>query len=325
MILGEQTSFTLQTSGSTGRPKQITVTREQLVASARATGAALGLRAGMRALVCLNTAYVAGMMMLVRCEVLGMEAVVVEPSRRPILPFVGQEVRFDFAAFVPMQLHASLEHQGERVMIEQMQAILVGGADVSAELVAACRTIAAPVYHTFGMTETVSHIALRRLNGPAASDWFVPLPSVQVWQDGRDCLVICGPMTNGEAIISNDRVELDAENRFRWLGRVDNVINTGGIKVQAEAIEAELYRFWPDQRLLVIGQPDAQLGSAVWLVVEGGLDEEVVTTALATLSRYHRPKRTLSLPQFPLTPSGKIDRPAVQEMAWNKVQYDSLA
>ena len=303
----------LHTSGSTGVPKQIEVTRAQLVASARATGEALGLQAGMRALVCLNTAYVAGLMMLVRCEVLGMEAVVIEPTHRPMLPFVGTHPHFDFTALVPMQLQATLESEAETAILDEMHAVLVGGASVSAELIDAVQRLHVPIYHTFGMTETVSHIALRRLNGSEASEWFVPLPSVQLSQDDRECLVICAPMTNDQPIVTNDRVELAQDGRFRWLGRIDHVINSGGVKVQAEKVERVLQQLWPNRAVLVTGSADATLGETITAIVEGAEMPPPLPAQLLALGlhKYELPRRWLFVPKMLLTATGKIDRPKI--------------
>ena len=157
----------MQTSGSTGAPKPITLTRAQMTASARATGAALGLQPGMRSLVCLPARYIAGRMMLVRGLVLGLDMTVVEPAADPLADLY-RAARFDFAAFVPLQLQTLLAGPPHyRAVLDEMQAILVGGAPVSTELEAALARLRAPVYHTYGMTETATHVALRRLNGAA--------------------------------------------------------------------------------------------------------------------------------------------------------------
>ena len=189
-------SFALHTSGSTGTPKPVYLARSQMEASARATGAALGLRAGQQALVCLPTAYVAGRMMLVRGFVLGLDMQVVEPASDPFAT-LPPDARPDFAAFIPLQAQTLLDTAlvapsdscyaddtarsfRYRRLLEGMQAILLGGGPIDDALHKMVGQIAAPVYHTYGMTETVTHIALRRLNGPEQSDAFVPLPGVEL-------------------------------------------------------------------------------------------------------------------------------------------------
>lgn len=307
-------TFVLHTSGSTGTPKPITLTRAQMIASARATGAALGLHAGMRALVCLNTAYIAGVMMLVRGFALGLELVIVPPDAHPLRDW-PLAAPCDFTALVPLQLRATLDAPVERQRLAAMHAVLVGGAPVTSDLVAALADVPAPVYHTYGMTETVTHIALRRLNPPGAppDELFVPLPGVTLATDARDCLTVRGPMTAEATVVTNDRVALRADGSFRWLGRVDNVINSGGVKVQAEKVEAALQALLPQRRLFVAGLPDGVLGEAVTAVIEGPPLPADLAAALAadlTLTRYERPRQIVCLPHFDETPTGKIDRAA---------------
>jgi O-succinylbenzoic acid--CoA ligase len=321
--LNGQPEFVVNTSGSTGTPKSITLTREQMTASAQATGQAVGLQRGHHALVCLPTQYIAGRMMLVRGLVLGLTMTVVEPASQP-LRNLSADTRFDFTALVPLQLQSILaDATADLALLNQMQAILIGGGPVDAPLAERLQVISAPVYHTYGMTETVSHVALRRLNGPAASEAFVPLPGVQLGLDERGCLTISGPMTRGEQLVTNDLVELRADGSFRWLGRWDNVINSGGVKVQVEKVEAivgQLLSTVADGqvagRAFFVGPlQDERLGQAVTLVLEG---EPLPVNLLAILhsalegqiSRYEMPRRLCYLAQLQRTPTGKIDRPA---------------
>ena len=301
-------AFVLHTSGSTGRPKPITLKRRQMEASAILTGKAIGLRRGDRALVCLNTAYIAGVMMLVRGMVLGLEMTVVEPSRRP-LNIVGT---YDFTALVPLQVSTSLQHVPDRDVLDKMKAVLVGGAPVDDRLVEDAQGLAACLYHTYGMTETVSHIALRRLNGERASERFYPLDGVEIALDERGCLIACGPMTLGNTVVTNDRVELADDGSFVWLGRVDNVINSGGVKVQAERVERAVRRAFGDRRVFVVGLPDETLGQAVTAFVEAAPSEVVQAQEQGVdgLSRYERPKRYVYLETFQETETSKIDRQA---------------
>jgi len=329
--------FVVQTSGSTGAPKPIVLTRAQMEASANATGAALGLNAGDRALVCLATRYIAGRMMLVRGLVLNLEMVVVAPAADPLIGFASDE-RFDFAAFVPLQLQTLLDTAltadsdscfpedtarayRYRRILDGMKAILVGGGPVSPTLEAAIRRLAAPVYHTYGMTETATHVALRRLNGLGASTAFRPLPGVALRVDDRVCLAICAPMTADVWIQTNDVVDLQADGSFVWLGRWDNVINSGGVKVSVEAVEKVIEQVAADQRelglvqrrLFVAGLTHERLGQEVVLIVEGGAlsadqEEQLHWTLGQALERYHAPRRILYYPHFPVLPTGKIDR-----------------
>lgn len=319
--LSRQAEFVLHTSGSTGAPKPITVGREQMIASAQATGQALGLRAGQHALVCLPTQYIAGRMMLVRGLVLNLPMTVVEPASDP-LPGLATGRHFDFTALVPLQLQTILAGSAPGIaLLDQMHAILIGGGPVSPELVERLQVIRAPIYHTYGMTETVSHVALRRLNGPTASDNFTPLPGVQLGLDERGCLTIRAPMTRGELLVTNDLVDLHRDGSFRWLGRWDNVINSGGVKVQVEKVEAALEKVLPTVaagqlvgRAFFVGPlPDERLGQVVTLVVEGEpfaaeLQNTLQVALQPYLTRYEIPRRFVAMAQLQRTPTGKIER-----------------
>ncbi|MBO0947217.1 AMP-binding protein [Fibrella forsythiae] len=324
-----QQSFTLHTSGSTGTPKPIQLTRSQMEASARLTGQTFGLQAGDKALVCLNTGYVAGVMMLVRGAVLGLELTIVAPSANPLGTFNPATTHFDFAAFVPLQLQtmlADVDLSGKPVslpILNGMKAMLVGGAATSPALEEAIQLIQAPVFSTYGMTETVSHIAIRRLNGADRTELFQVLPGVEVGTDERGCLHITAAASNFERIQTNDVVDLiqpDSTNgqvRFRLLGRADSIINTGGVKVQPEAIErmieARLADWGVSSRLFVAGLPDERLGQRVVLFLENTdltaeqwdtIQQEIRTTS----GTYAVPKAWYNVPAFTETATGKINR-----------------
>lgn len=314
--LAGRKTFTLRTSGSTGAPKPIILGREQLIASAKATGAALGLQAGDRALVCLPVEYIAGLMMLVRGLVLGLPLTAITPGGNPLADF-PPEARFAFTALTPLQLHTALAQSPEKIpILNGMKALLLGGAPVNADLARQIQTLDAPVYHTYGMTETASHIALRRLNGPRPTEFFTPLPGVTTGLDGRGCLTITAPVTGGQPLITNDRVELRPDGAFIWLGRVDHVINSGGVKVQIETVEAALEEALGGRRCLVCPQADDRLGQAVVAVIEGDplspAEETALKEALGRrLTRFEIPRRFVYLPRLPQTATGKIDRQAV--------------
>lgn len=335
--------FALQTSGSTGTPKPIYLARSQMEASASATGAALRLRPGQQALVCLPTRYVAGCMMLVRGFVLGLSMHVVEPASDPFA-LLDPSLRLDFAAFIPLQMQTLLDialvapndscYAGDtaaafryRRLLEGMEAILIGGGPISETLHNQITQLTVPVYHTYGMTETATHIALRRLGGPQRSDAFVPLPGVELALDDRGCLAIRGKVTAGEWLQTNDIVDLRGDGSFVWLGRWDNIINSGGVKVQIEAVEASIAAVqarrpdlaWAGCRLAIAGLPDDRLGQAVTVVVEGpplaAADETVIQAALrAELDRFAVPRRFLYVSELPQTPTGKVDRKALSAM-----------
>ncbi len=318
-----QERFSVNTSGSTGQPKPIVITRQQMIASARMTGRALDLQAGDKALVCLSAEYIAGMMMLVRGFVLGLELSVIAPSGNPLAGF-SPDTHFDFTALVPLQLQKILTESPEKLpILNRMKAILVGGAPVSGALQAELQRVTAPLYHTYGMTETVTHIALRRLNGPQAGEAFIPLPGVETGLDERGCLTVKAAVTGGKTLHTNDLVELKRDGSFVWLGRIDNVINSGGVKVQAEKVEAALekalLRFeggrYAQRRFFVGPMEDPRLGQAVVAVIEGEefSAEEVnkMKKLLQLLLNKHEvPRRFYFLPALVETPTGKVDRTA---------------
>ncbi len=322
---GQQT-FVLHTSGSTGTPKPITLSRSQMLASAVLTGQAFGLQAGDMALCCLNTAYVAGTMMLVRGMALGLKLTIVEPSGNPLADFDTHRTQFDFLAFVPLQLQMVLEQSPEKVAIlNQAKAILLGGASTSLAQEAQLQLITAPVYATYGMTETVSHIAIRRLNGPNATDFFTALSGVELGVDHRDCLNIRAAASDFQLIQTNDLIEWVGSDRpcqqFRILGRADSIINTGGVKVQPERVERIIQSVLGSAgmapRLFVAGVPDSRLGQRMVLVIEGDAALQQAVDAhkrkwedviRREIGQYAVPKDLIFAPTFRETPTGKIDR-----------------
>lgn len=311
-LAGEE-RFELYTSGSTGEPRPILLRREQMEASARLTAAAVGLRPGDHAWVCVNTAYIAGVMMLVRGLVVGMEMTVVEPSGNPLAggEWSGDPSRSaDFTALVPLQVRAALRQTPDH--LNKLRVVLIGGAPIDPRLERDLQHVAPTCYHTYGMTETVSHVALRQLNGEGASDQFRPLPGVRLGLDGRGCLTICGPMTLGETVVTNDRVALAQDGAFTWLGRIDNVINSGGVKVQAEAVERAVAAAFAGRRVFVAGLPDERLGERVVAFVEGAGDRRR-EEAVSGLEKYERPRQFVYRAQFCETPTGKVDRRATVE------------
>ncbi len=321
--LSGQETFQLRTSGSTGPPKTIVLYRQQMRSSAHLTGQALGLSSGEHALVCLSAEYIAGVMMLVRGLESGLRMTVITPTRRPLANLAAQPL-YDFTAMVPLQLQETLQgSSAERNHLNRMKAILIGGAPISTALDQALQACEAPIYHTYGMTETVSHIALRKLNGPAASDYFTPLPGVSLGLDERSCLHITAPMTRGERLQTNDLVDLQADGRFRWLGRVDNIINSGGVKVQVELVEAALEQIllhyqggkYAPRRFFVGAIPHDQFGQMVAAVIEGDpfphqVETDIWSNLQTILPKYHTPRLLYFFPHLQETPTGKIDRRA---------------
>lgn len=319
-LSGEE-AFCVKTSGSTGPPKVIQLTRGQMKLSAHMTAKALSLQPGDRAFVCLSPQHIGGLMMLVRGLELGLALTVVEPSGNPFHSFgESSKQRFDFTALVPLQLYAILASGKSGLAgLNEMKAILVGGGPLPLQLQEKIEQVSAPVYQTFGMTETASHIALRRLNGVHKSELYQALPGVEVGQDMRGCLTSKSGVTRNKRLVTNDMIELTSKRDFRWLGRIDNVINSGGMKVHPEKVElavTEILAALGESNELVFlvgGFPDERLGERVVCVVEGvELSTRVVDGLRAGLSdkleKYEVPKRFYSLDKFVRTPTGKISR-----------------
>jgi O-succinylbenzoic acid--CoA ligase len=292
-----QLEFTFHTSGSTGEPKPIVISRERLYLSAKMTGEWLKLERGDVALLSLPPTYIAGAMVLVRALVHDLALILVDPCQNPLLAIPPTSIQL--ASFVPTQwatmLDAGIPFSD---FFKQAKGILLGGASVPESL---RKDFGFPVYETYGMTETVSHVAYRTWE----NEEFQALPGVQIAQNDEDCLLICAPVTENKWIETRDIVELGAPGRFRLNGRLDRVINSGGIKLQPEKIE-QVYRSQTHLPLFVAGIPDAFWGSMLVLFVESA---NPVTFELGDdlLAPYEIPKKIICLPAFIKTASAKID------------------
>ncbi|MGD1947007.1 MAG: AMP-binding protein [Croceivirga sp.] len=301
--LSPTTHVQVNTSGSTGQPKSISLRKEHMVNSALATGSFFKIKSGARALLCLSPSYIAGKMMLVRAMVLGLSLDVIEPSSHPLDDLLGN---YDFAAMVPLQVQNGLTE------LHHIKTLLIGGAAVSKELAALLLKEKNSIFATYGMTETITHIAVKKISGPIASDTFEVLPEVSVSQDRRGCLVINAPKVCRETIVTNDLVELVDDTHFKWLGRYDNVINSGGIKLIPEQLEEKLSTVIKN-RFFIAGIPDERLGEKMILVIEGMKDEEKQQLYqkirdLKSLRKFEMPREIISSEQFKETPTGKIQR-----------------
>ena len=290
-----KTYIEMKTSGSTGAPKTIRVDKQAMVNSALATGDFFGLRSGNRALQCLPVKYVAGKMMLIRAIILGLDLDYVEPSSHPMQNL--DEEKYDFAAMVPMQAQNSLNE------LKNVKKLIVGGARINAALEKQLMKLSTEVYETYGMTETITHIAAKRIGEKA----FTVLPHVTISYDNRNCLIIHAPhIISEDFIVTNDLVELVNENQFVFLGRIDNIINSGGVKIMPEQVEQKLDRKI-DRRYFVASKDDKELGEKVILVVEGD-HFDIDNTIFDSLDKYERPKEIVFIAKFKETENGKILR-----------------
>ncbi len=306
--------LTVHTSGSTGTPKPILVKKSAMAASAAMTEKKLCLKKGDTALLCLPMDYIAGHMMAVRAICAGLHLVTVNPNRNPLRNLEESPV---FAALVPLQVRATLEEPSEREKLRGVRELIIGGAAVEADLAGQLRDFPNRVWSTYGMTETLSHIALRPLSGPRAGSWYEPLEGVSVSLSPRGTLAISAPAVNVSLIETNDLVVFEKNgNRFRVLGRADNVIDSGGIKVPAEMLE-ELLQPHMAVPFAVTGIPDPVLGSAVTLMTAGETVLPDVKRLLAEkgLSPYWKPRFLYEADSIPQTRTGKPDRSAIREKA----------
>lgn len=286
------------TSGTTGEPKTIRVDKQAMVNSALATGDFFDLKPGDRVLHCLPVKYVAGKMMFVRGFILGLEIDFVAPSSNPLERI---EETYDFAALVPMQAQYSFNH------LTKVKKLIIGGAKITKPLEQKLKTLPIEIYETYGMTETITHIAAKRIGEEA----FTVFPNVMLSQDDNNCLLIKAPSISSEIIETNDIVSMVSENQFIWLGRFDNVVNSGGIKLIPEQIEEKLTTRIPS-RYFVIGQPDPILGEKLVLIVEGA-PYPIEDSVFDVLDKYEKPKEIHFVKHFEETPTGKIIRKATMD------------
>ena len=305
----------VQTSGSTGAPKPMLVEKRRMLNSARITCDFLGLREGDTALLCMSLDYIAGKMMVVRALERRLKLITVPPSGHPLADLSPQPSALSFAAMVPMQVYNSLQVPEEYERLKQIRHLIIGGGAIDDALAATLKTFPHHVWSTYGMTETLSHIALRKLNGPDASDCYTPFPSVKVSLNDEGCLVIDAPEVCSEHLVTNDIAELSATG-FRILGRKDNVICSGGIKIQIEQVERQLRPHLPIP-FLITKRHDAKFGETVVLLTEGSIDEARAVCG-RILPKYFQPRVYLHVDKIPLTETGKPARKQAENLAKQK-------
>ena len=302
----------VHTSGSTGKPKPMWVEKRRMEASARMTCDFLGLREGDTALLCLPLDYIAGKMVVVRSLVRGLRLVCVEPSGEPL----GTETeRIDFAAMVPMQVWSSLRVPEQRERLMRIRQLIIGGGAIDDALARALVDFPNQIWSTYGMTETLSHIALRRLNGPEASEWYTPFAGVTLSQTAEGCLVIDAPLVYDGQLITNDIAELANDGRFKILGRKDNVICSGGLKIQAEEVERLLSAHLREP-FIITKRRDEKFGEVAVLLTEGDT-AAAKTICEQVLPKYWQPRAYVHIDRIPLTATDKPARRQAEQIAKN--------
>lgn len=291
--LDSSSTLQLKTSGTTGIPKNITVSKQAMLHSALATAEYFKLQPGDKALHCLPARYVAGKMMLVRALLIGLELDILSPTAN--LEGLIPEKKYDFVALVPLQVQQNLNR------LQQFKKVIIGGAPVSNSLTDQLQGIDSEIFETYGMTETITHIAAKRVG----EDNFTVLPNVTITTDERSCMIIKAPAISKVEIKTNDIVELVSSHSFKWIGRFDHVINSGGIKIFPEQLEAKLSKQLTNP-FFITGLPDEKFGHKVILVIEGQ-PFEVSENYFRHFEKYEQPKEILFIPEFIRTETTKID------------------
>ena len=305
----------VHTSGSTGKPKPMMVEKKRMLNSARITCDFLGLNPGDSALLCMSLAYIAGKMVVVRSIERHLHLISVSPSGHP-LKDVNKEITF--AAMVPMQVYNTLQVPEERERLTHIRHLIIGGGAIDASLEKELRSLPGniAIWSTYGMTETLSHIALRRINGAEASEWYQPFDSVKIGQTEEGCLVIDAPLVCAETLVTNDIVEIESyiynkveKLRFRIKGRKDNVVCSGGIKIQIEEVE-EFLKPHLEKPFMLAKKKDEKFGEIAVLLSENKEIKTVEATVRRLLSdyKYWIPREFRYVEHLPLTETGKPKR-----------------
>ncbi len=298
----------VRTSGSTGKPNVFFIDKQKMVNSALATGKHFKVKEGTTALLCLPPKHIGGMMMLVRAMTLGWHLDIVKPTSNPLDKIYKT---YDFCAMTPFQLDNSLNR------LHLIKKLIVGGGQIPENLKQLVLGIPTKVYETFGMTETVSHIATRKVNNRKKENNqnkpFKTLPHVSVSVNEENRLIIKAPKILDKPLLTNDIVEIETYKKFYWKGRADNVINSGGIKIHSEEVEKKLQKLIT-QRFFLSAMPDDALGEKVVLFVELPFSEQTINDlnkaidGMEELTKYEKPKKIYLVEKFEETPNGKVNR-----------------
>ena len=309
--------FLVATSGSTGKPKSISISRYEMINSALATADYLKLKEGQSSLLILPAQFIAGKMMIVRALILGLDFYYLEPKTDILLQI---DRKYDFCAAIPLQIQKVLNSNVPE-KLDLFTEVIIGGAALANEDIVKLKDFSTHFYATYGMTETITHIAMKPLNGSRASKSYQCLPGISIDQDDRDCLRIYSQRLPQEITMTNDRVELINEKEFLLLGRVDAVINSGGLKIQAEQLE-ELIKENLNLEIMIGYREDKTLGQKLVLLLEGQAEEfdkqELQEKLTKILAKNKVPKEILFIPKLFKTPNQKLNRTQNQTWISNK-------
>lgn len=305
----------VRTSGSTGTPKNILVEKVRMRASARMTCDFLNLQEGNSALLCMPLDYIAGKMMVVRALERDMQLYAVPPGGHPLCPdnlhTIGNPSAIDLTAMVPLQVWNTLQIPEEREALLRIRHLIIGGGAIHKDLEDELRTLPINVWSSYGMTETLSHIALRNIH----ADHYSPLPGITLGQDQDGCLVIDAPALCTQKLHTNDIVRFIGKDRFQVLGRKDNTVCSGGIKIQIEEVEAWL-RSHGQNNVMVTHRPSPRLGQELVYLTTSCIDTSTLCPPSDIPgSQYWLPRHIIKVGALPTTGNGKPDRAKAIEIA----------
>ncbi len=303
----------IKTSGSTGEPKIIQLSRNQILASVKQTQKAFNITSEDQLICNLNLDYIAGKLMIIRALELKCDLIIIEPCADPFLNIdkmdymIRQKSHRNFMAFVPLQLEAMLKNEKSISLLNTAKSILIGGAALNPNLQEKAKTIKTPVYLTYGMTETVTHVAIQNVK---EEDEFQVLDGIEIKTDQRNCLMIKGKTTNNEWITTNDLVTVSGKKSFKLIGRIDEIINSGGAKINPEEVNRIAQQYYPES--FAYGRKDEKLGEKVVLFVKSAVKDEDYNSKLklmrAQLPKFAVPKEVYFLKEFKQTKTGKTDK-----------------
>ena len=303
-------TMSVQTSGSTGAPKSLLVEKKRMLASAKMTCDFLNLKKGDTALLCMSLEHIGAEMMVVRAIERKLNLINIPVDGHPMKHI---ETAPDFAAMVPLQVYNSLQNDEEKEKLKRIKHLIIGGGGIGEKTQDALKEFPNFVWSTYGMTETLSHIALRRLNGEDASDWYRPFENVRLRLTAENCLAITAPSVLNEEIITNDIAEIRDDGFFKILGRKDNTIISGGVKIQIEEVERSLGIDNEPPKFAIGALGDEKFGQIVVLVCQNNL-KSILENKIRSLHKYWQPKHIVCVDSIPTTDNGKIARKRVDEI-----------
>ena len=303
-----QDFYEIRTSGSTGEPKKIKVHRDDLILSAGITNDFLGLDSQSTAIHCLPSRFIAGKMMFVRAFVGDYNLIVTKPVSNSL---ESLDHKVDFIALTPFQVEQILKSKESTQKLRGIREVIIGGASVNDSIISRISEWTNNVYNTYGMTETLSHVAMAKLNSEHPKHFLSVSDKFQLETDERQCLLVSTPYRHAKKLVTNDVVQFNEDFSFKWIGRVDNIINTGSIKINPETIEAKLQGLIIDP-FIVSSEEDRELGNKMILVIESRDDyyetDGFKNSLSSVLEKYEIPRKIVRIEKFNRLANDKIDR-----------------